>query len=64
VSTHPVCASLDAPLLSFAEKRVENSFFKFPLSAAGEERDVERSDDRVSLPRDNLNCSSFILCKL
>jgi len=27
---------------------------KLPLSAAGEERDVERSDDRVSRPRANL----------
>jgi len=26
---------------------------KLPLSAAGEERDVERSDDRVSRPLDN-----------
>jgi hypothetical protein len=31
-----------------------------PLSAAGEERDVERSDDRVSrLPPDNLNYIQF-----
>jgi len=28
-------------------------FSKLPLSAAGEERDVEHSDDRVSRPRDN-----------
>jgi len=46
VSTHPVYALLDDPLFSFAGKRVGGSFFKFPLSAAGEERDVERSEDR------------------
>jgi hypothetical protein len=39
------------PLFGFAGKRVKklNFIFQLPLSNEVEERDVERSDDRVSL---------------
>ena|ERR1700754_2396166 len=57
LSTHPDIATLIDPLFSFAGKRVNAFFslffcplsiFPYPLSAAGEERVVQRSADRVS----------------
>ena len=55
--THPDIATLVDPLFSFAGKRVKEMFpcsfalypFFAPLSAAGEERVVQRSVGRVSL---------------
>ena len=55
-TTHPDIATLVDPLFSFAGKRVKEMFpcsfalypFFAPLSAAGEERVVQRSADRVS----------------
>ena len=56
-STHPIYASLDHPLFACGGKRVEKIiikllfFLKLPLSSEAEERDVERSGDRVSCNR-------------
>jgi hypothetical protein len=53
--THPDIAALVDPLFGFAGKRVGeflffilDLFLKSPLSTAGEERDGERSNARVS----------------
>ena len=50
-TTHPANALRGTPLFGFAGKRGKKLIlnFKLPLSNEVEERDVERSDDRVSL---------------